>query len=69
MEPMRYPLMVDLAGGRVLVVGAGAVAERKIEGLLPTGADVIVTAPDASPRIQRWAGQARGALEGDASDP
>lgn len=59
MENMRYPLMVKLAGRRVLVVGAGAVAERKIEGLLPTGAEVIVTALDASPRIQRWAGQAR----------
>ncbi len=40
-----YPIMLDLTGVPVLVVGGGRVALRKIEGLLSAHADVIVVAP------------------------
>ncbi len=40
-----YPIMLDLTGVRVLVVGGGRIALRKIEGLLAAGADVVVVAP------------------------
>jgi precorrin-2 dehydrogenase / sirohydrochlorin ferrochelatase len=40
-----YPIMLDLAGVPVLVVGGGRVAIRKIEGLLKAGADITVVAP------------------------
>ena len=43
---MRYPLHLDLAGRRVLVVGGGAVAARRVRGLLAAGADVVVVAPE-----------------------
>jgi siroheme synthase-like protein len=46
---------MKLAGRRCLIVGAGPVAEEKIEGLLPTGARLRVVAPHATPRIQAWA--------------
>src|SRR5256885_5810979 len=39
-----YPLFADLNGRAVLVVGGGAVAERKIDALLGAGADVTVAA-------------------------
>ncbi|MHB1212276.1 MAG: uroporphyrinogen-III C-methyltransferase, partial [Candidatus Nanopelagicales bacterium] len=48
---MTYPLHLDLAGRRVLVVGAGAVASRRVDGLLAAGADVVVVAPVATARI------------------
>ena len=40
----RYPLHLDLTGRRVLVVGGGAVAARRVRAL--QGADVQVVAPD-----------------------
>lgn len=42
----RYPLHLDLRGRRVLVVGGGAVAARRVRSL--AGADVHVVAPDVA---------------------
>ena len=44
-EGPQYPANLVLQGRRVLVVGAGAIAARKVEGLLACGADVVVVAP------------------------
>jgi len=38
-----------------LVVGAGLIAEEKIESLLHAGANVRVVAPEATDRVQSWA--------------
>ncbi len=54
-----YPLVADLAGRRVLVVGGGAVAERKVEMLLDAGATVVVGAPAVSPALETWAAAGR----------
>jgi uroporphyrin-III C-methyltransferase / precorrin-2 dehydrogenase / sirohydrochlorin ferrochelatase len=40
----RYPLHLDLTGRRVLVVGGGPVAARRVRSLLDAGADVHVVA-------------------------
>ena len=48
-------MLVNLAGRKCLVVGAGAVAAAKIEGLLFCGADLVVVSPRAVPAIQRLA--------------
>lgn len=54
-----YPLFADLSRRAVLVVGGGAVAERKAAALLAAGAQVTVGAPGLTPRLQRWARQGR----------
>ena len=50
-----FPAFLKLEGRRCLVVGAGPVAEEKIEGLLRAGAKVRAVAPRATARIRAWA--------------
>jgi precorrin-2 dehydrogenase/sirohydrochlorin ferrochelatase len=50
-----FPMLVNLAGRKCLVVGAGTVAVAKIEGLLLCGAEVVVVSPRAVETIQRLA--------------
>jgi precorrin-2 dehydrogenase/sirohydrochlorin ferrochelatase len=48
----EYPLVLRLAGRGCLVVGGGAVATRKVQSLLDSGADVTVVAPKLSPELE-----------------
>lgn len=50
-----FPLFMDLTGKRVLVVGAGTVASRRIRVLADFGANVTVTAPEVSDEIAHMA--------------
>jgi uroporphyrin-III C-methyltransferase/precorrin-2 dehydrogenase/sirohydrochlorin ferrochelatase len=58
-----FPAFVKLTGRRCLVVGAGRVAESKIESLERCGADVKVVAPKATPAVQEMARTWRVAWE------
>jgi siroheme synthase-like protein len=55
MDAPPYPLFLKLEGRVVLVVGAGSVAERKIESLVEAAADVRVVAPAATDRVRALA--------------
>jgi precorrin-2 dehydrogenase/sirohydrochlorin ferrochelatase len=48
-----YPLYVDLRGKRVVVVGGGMVAGRKIESMAEAGARVKVIAPEIIQDIEK----------------
>ena len=50
-----FPAFLKLAGRRCLVIGAGRVAEEKIESLLRSDAVVRVVAPAATNRVRAWA--------------
>ena len=54
-----YPVMLDLVGRPCLVVGGGAVAERKVERLVEAGARVTVVSPSLTQRLLRLATDAR----------
>ena len=66
-----YLVGLTLAGRRVVVVGGGTVAQRRLPALLAAGADVEVVAPDVTPAVEgmatarelRWT--ARPYLDGD----
>lgn len=46
-----YPLTLNLTNKKVLVVGAGRVALRKLQGLVDTGAQITVVSPEVLPEI------------------
>src|SRR5512145_2850111 len=50
-----HPVLLKLAGKRVVVIGAGTVGERKIEALLEAQASVRVIAPAVTSRVEGWA--------------
>jgi uroporphyrin-III C-methyltransferase/precorrin-2 dehydrogenase/sirohydrochlorin ferrochelatase len=54
-----FPIFADLAGRRVLIVGGGAVAERKTALLLAAGAQVDIVAPALSGNLAQSAGEGR----------
>jgi precorrin-2 dehydrogenase/sirohydrochlorin ferrochelatase len=49
-----FPIYLDMQQRPCLVVGGGAVAERKIASLLEAGANVTVVSPDITDNIARW---------------
>ncbi|MGD0154430.1 MAG: bifunctional precorrin-2 dehydrogenase/sirohydrochlorin ferrochelatase [Thermacetogeniaceae bacterium] len=50
-----YPIYLKLEGKKCLVVGGGAVAQRKIHGLRECGAAVTVVSPELTPSLQETA--------------
>ncbi len=54
-----YPLGLRLAGRRVVVVGGGAVATRRVPALLDAGADVLLVAPELTPALRAHADAGR----------
>ncbi len=47
-----YPVGLRLHGRRVVVVGGGQVAHRRVAGLLEAGAHVTVVSPEATPALE-----------------
>jgi siroheme synthase-like protein len=64
-----YPVMLELAGRRCVVIGAQSIRERKVEGLLAAGADdVIVVESSVDDRFESGASvrvERRGWRPGD----
>ncbi|MVW79547.1 siroheme synthase CysG [Bordetella sp. 02P26C-1] len=64
-----FPLFADLQGRRVLVVGGGEVAARKVQVLLEASADVLVGAPQFIPELAELAAEGRIRLVVGAFEP
>ncbi|CAM3318082.1 bifunctional precorrin-2 dehydrogenase/sirohydrochlorin ferrochelatase [Paenibacillus lupini] len=57
-----YPIMLQLRGERVVMIGGGRIAERKVKGLLEAGADgVVLISSQLTPGLQDLA--ACGSIE------
>jgi uroporphyrin-III C-methyltransferase/precorrin-2 dehydrogenase/sirohydrochlorin ferrochelatase len=52
-----YPVGLRLTGRRVVVVGGGHVAQRRVPGLLAAGADVVLVSPEVTPAIEGMAAE------------
>ncbi|MBC1548933.1 bifunctional precorrin-2 dehydrogenase/sirohydrochlorin ferrochelatase [Listeria sp. FSL L7-1434] len=49
---MKYPIMLNITGKKVVIIGGGKVALRKITGLLDAGADILVVGLNVLPEIK-----------------
>ncbi|MBI4333453.1 MAG: bifunctional precorrin-2 dehydrogenase/sirohydrochlorin ferrochelatase [Chloroflexi bacterium] len=58
-----YPIFLDLAGRKAVVVGGGEVAERKARGLRETGATVAVVSPSLTDGLAAMAGSSEIRVE------
>jgi siroheme synthase-like protein len=63
------PVNLLVRDRKVVVVGAGRIAARKIEPLLDLGANVVVVAPAVDPEIRAWAEAGRCTLVERAFQP
>ena len=50
-----FPLFVDLSEKRILVVGAGSIAKRRVQALLPFASRITVVAPEAHRSLEALA--------------
>ncbi len=64
-----HPIFLDLDGQPVTVVGGGAVAERKVETLLESGARVTVVSPEVTGHLAALAADGRVTLVRRAYQP
>ena len=58
MSGFAYPVLLDLTDRPCLVVGGGAVASRKVAGLVEAGALVTVVSPSLTPSLLTLAAEA-----------
>ncbi|MFI6052488.1 uroporphyrinogen-III C-methyltransferase [Streptomyces violascens] len=73
-EHPAYPVGLRLTGRRVVVVGGGQVAQRRLPALVAAGADVTLVSPSATPSVEamadageiRW--ERRRFQDGDLAD-
>ncbi|MFE9391395.1 uroporphyrinogen-III C-methyltransferase [Streptomyces sp. NPDC006784] len=69
-----YPVGLRLDGRRVVLVGGGTVAQRRLPALLAAGARVTLVAPEATPSVEAMATageiawERRGWRDGDLAD-
>ncbi|GAA4340398.1 hypothetical protein GCM10023178_53690 [Actinomadura luteofluorescens] len=54
-----YLLGLRLGGRRVLVVGGGRVAQRRVPALLDAGAEVVLVSPSVTATLERLAERGR----------
>lgn len=54
-DPPAYPVGLRLAGRRVIVLGGGQVAQRRLPPLVAAGADIVLVSPSATPSVDAMA--------------
>jgi precorrin-2 dehydrogenase / sirohydrochlorin ferrochelatase len=50
----NYPIHLNLKQKKVTVIGGGKIAERKVMGLIDTGAQIIVVSPEITDQLQDY---------------
>ncbi|WP_406728419.1 uroporphyrinogen-III C-methyltransferase [Streptomyces sp. GD-15H] len=73
-EHPAYPVGLRLTGRRVVVLGGGQVAQRRLPALIAAGGDILLISPEATPSVEAMADageitwERRRYSEGDLAD-
>lgn len=59
MSRLYFPLFVDISKQKILVIGGGQVAQRRVETLLAFAPDLWVAAPEVTDRLKSLAEEGR----------
>ncbi|MBR0365511.1 MAG: bifunctional precorrin-2 dehydrogenase/sirohydrochlorin ferrochelatase [Clostridia bacterium] len=54
-QNLYFPLFVDLSEKRIVVIGAGTIAKRRVKALYDFAGQITVVAPEIHPDIQKLA--------------
>ena len=54
-EHPAYPVGLRLTGRRIVVLGGGQVAQRRLPALIKAGADIHLVSPEATPSVEAMA--------------
>src|SRR5690348_4543630 len=54
-EPPAYPVGLRLSGRRVVVLGGGQVAQRRLPALIAAGADILLVSPTVTASVEAMA--------------
>ncbi|MFI7017953.1 uroporphyrinogen-III C-methyltransferase [Streptomyces sp. NPDC050164] len=54
-EHPAYPVGLRLTGRRVVVLGGGQVAQRRLPALIAAGADIVLVSPEVTPSVEAMA--------------
>ncbi len=70
MEKYEYfPMFINISGKRMLIVGGGKIAFRRVETLSKFACEIIVAAPEVCPGIREKAGKGELTLLESAFEP
>ncbi|MDF3149291.1 bifunctional precorrin-2 dehydrogenase/sirohydrochlorin ferrochelatase, partial [Streptomyces sp. T21Q-yed] len=73
-ENPAYPVGLRLTGRKVVVLGGGQVAQRRLPALIAAGADILLVSPEATPSVEAMADageitwERRAYADGDLAD-
>ena len=56
---LGFPLFISLEGQQVIVIGAGKIASRRVQALLPFGCRITVISPEACPELEGLAAEGK----------
>ncbi len=59
MEKAYFPMFVDLSAKRIVAVGAGRIAARRVKTLAGFASDITVIAPEFDPELEALAAEGR----------
>lgn len=64
-----FPMFVDLTGEKIVVIGGGRIAQRRVETLLLFAADILVVAPSVTEELEKFSEEGKIQWRNEVYEP